>query len=81
MHRLSSYRPASLATLLLLLVVIVGCSTPEASQVRAVDSSADTIQFVFDEERANDEYLRGIVECQVIDGSLENCHRVDTEYR
>ena len=75
------HRPSTIWTTLVVALLMVACSTPTARQVEAVDSSQDTVQFIFQEEMPDDTIVRGIVECQVLDGSLENCRKIDAEYR
>ena len=65
----------------LIVVLLAGCSTPQARQIQAVDSSQDTVQFLYEEELPNDRWDRGVVECDIDGNELINCRRIDAEYR
>lgn len=68
-------------TIAVLMVVLAACSTPQNRHVRGVDSSEDTIQFLFEQELEHGAVGSGVIECDVADEGLENCRRIDVEYR
>ncbi len=70
---------AGLAVLLLLLVA--GCSTPQGQQIRAVDSTGDTVKFSYDHQMPDGDIQRGVMECEVEGNELKNCRRLPMEYR
>lgn len=64
-----------------MLVAAVACSTPTGQQVRAVDSTAETVKLTYDQETPDGEIRRGVLECDVEGNELKNCRRLPMEYR
>lgn len=62
-------------------ILVVGCSTPTARQVQAIDSTGDRVTFLYYEDVDTDRKIRGMVECRLHDGELRDCQRVEPEYR
>lgn len=80
MQRISTRMPIWLTTLVVW-VLLVGCAAPMSRQVQAVDSSENTVKFLFDERNEDGEWERGLLECEIEGGELENCRHIDVEYQ
>ncbi len=64
------------------MILLMGaCSTPSGRQVQDIDSSDERIQLIYDEETAEGEHERGVVECDLVDGEVSNCRRLNVEYQ
>lgn len=64
-----------------MLVAAAACSTPTGQEVRAIDSTGETVKLTYDQESPDGEMQRGIVECDVEGDELKNCRRLNMEYR
>ncbi len=60
---------------------VVGCATPSPRYVEGVDSSEDGVKFLYKYEAEPGQWERGVFECDIDDGQLDNCRRIEVEFR
>ena len=66
---------------LLMLIVAAGCATSTMRHVEAVDSSEDTVKFLFNQQTADGQWERGIIECRLDGDELTDCRQLKVDYR
>ncbi|RDV37821.1 hypothetical protein DV096_11940 [Bradymonadaceae bacterium TMQ3] len=59
---------------------LVGCVTPGMREVEAVDSSADSVTFLFS-QNTGEESKRGVISCEIEGDRLSECQILDVEYK
>ena len=84
MVRRVSKKMIALAVVVVLLIG-AGCATPTMRHVEAVDSSADSVKFLYsqrvDDDDDQEAWEQGIIECRLEEDRLTECRRVEVEYR
>lgn len=68
-------------TVLVLLLLMVGCAAPSPRHIQAVDSSEEGVKFLYNQERDDGTWERGVIECDLDGQDLENCRRIEVEYQ
>ncbi len=63
------------------LVVSVGCATPTMRYIETVDSSSDSVKFLYSQKTDEEEWEQGIIECRLEGDELTECRRLEVEYR
>jgi hypothetical protein len=64
-----------------ILVASVGCATPTMRYVEAIDSSSDSVKFLYSQKTDEDYWEQGIIECRLEGDELTECRRLEVEYR
>lgn len=64
----------------LLMMMLTGCATSTMRHVQAVDSSEDSVKILYNQQVEEDVWERGVLECDLVDGDLENCRQLEVEY-
>lgn len=62
------------------LVMLAGCAVPSARHVQAIDSSENTVKFLYT-QMVEEESVRGVIECELQDSDLTNCRELRVDYR
>ncbi len=61
-------------------LVLSACATPTRRHVEAVDSSSETVKFLYYQQLL-DQQVRGVIECDLEEGGLRNCRQLEVEHR
>ena len=61
-------------------VWVGGCAMPTPKQIKSVDSSEDTVKFLYRYQHDDGEWERGVYECDIEGDELNNCRRLEVEY-
>lgn len=72
------------AALIVLGLLSTACATETMRKVETLDSTADTIKFVYSRQveiEEQKEWERGIIECRLDEDVLRDCRRVHVEYQ
>lgn len=68
------------ASLLIVMLLLVGCAGPSMRHVQAIDSSETTVKFLYN-QYVIDGYERGMIECDIVEDDLVNCRELRVDYR
>ena len=66
--------------LTMLALGLSGCAVVTKRHVQAIDSSESSVKFLFTQQEL-DHQVRGVIECDLVDGDLRNCRELEVEYR
>lgn len=69
-----------LSVLILLSMSLSGCAVLTKRHVQAIDSSDTSVKFLYTQQEL-DHQVRGVIECDLVDGDLRNCRELEVEYR
>lgn len=66
--------------LALVIMMLAGCQTVSARYVQAVDSSENSVKFLYTQV-VEEQSVRGVIECDLEGDELTNCRELEVEYR
>ena len=69
-----------LGLLLVVLFTTVGCAIPSMRHVQAIDSSENSVKFLYTQV-VEEQHVRGVIECDLQDDELTNCRELKVDYR